>query len=104
MQVLGLDEIECFVALCSDPQTREALKALVFEIKHHNWANEEALLNDYPQAELCELPKVRFLLANNTVLVEGVIHFKTGVLLFTKCSEHSNRRRDSGNHTEWEAA
>lgn len=104
MQVLGLDEIECFLAGCSDPHTREALKALVFELKHRTWPDAEALMNDYPQAELCELPKARFRLANNTVLIEGMIHFESGVLLLKKCIEHRDRRPDSGDHTEWEAA
>ena len=104
MQVLGLDEIECFLSDCTNPQTREALRALVFELKHRVWPDAEALMNYYPQAELCELPKARFRLANNTVLVEGVIHFGSGVLLLRKCIEHRDRRLDSGDHTEWEAA
>ena len=104
MQVLGLDEIECFLAGCSDLQTREALKAFVFELKHRVWPDAEALMYDYPQAELCELPKARFRLANNKVLIEGVIHFGSGVMLLCKCIEHRSRRPDSGNQTEWEAA
>lgn len=104
MQVLGLDEIECFLADCGDLQTREALKAFVFELKHRVWPDAEALMNDYPQAELCELPKARFRLANNTVLIEGMIHFGSGVLLLCNCIEHRSRRPDSGDHTEWEAA
>lgn len=104
MQVLGLDEIECFLADCSDPHTREALKALVFELKHRTWANAEAFMNDYPQAELCELPKARFQLANNTVQIEGVIHFESGVLLLRRCIEHRDRHPDSEDQTEWEAA
>ncbi len=104
MQVLGLDEIVCFLAGCTDQQTRETLMAMVFELKHRDWPDAEALINDYPQAELCELPKVRFRLANNSVLIEGVIHFESGVLLLLKCIEHRDRRPDSGNQTEWEAA
>jgi len=104
MQVLGLDEIECFLADSTDQQTCEALKAFVFELKHRDWPEAEALMNDYPQAELCELPKARFRLANNTVLVEGVIHFESGVLLLRKCIEHRDQRPDSGDQTEWEAA
>lgn len=104
MQVLGLDEIEDFLATCSDSRTREDLNAFVFELKHRNWPDAGALLNDYPQAELCELPKARFRLASNRVLIEGVIHFECGVLLLKKCCEHRDRRPDSGDHTEWEAA
>lgn len=104
MQVLGLDEIECFLANCRDPCICEPLKALVFELKHRNWPDAAALMNDYPQAELCDLPKVRFRLADNTVLVEGVIHFESGVLLLRKCIEHRDQRPDSGDHTDWEAA
>lgn len=104
MQVLGLDEIECFLTGCTHQKTREALKALVFELKHCHWPCAEEFMNDYPQAELCELPKVRFRLANNTVLVEGMIHFESSVLLLQKCIEHHKRHPDSGDHTEWEAA
>tara|TARA_R110002051_G_scaffold45702_2_gene92199 strand:+ start:5894 stop:6208 length:315 start_codon:yes stop_codon:yes gene_type:complete len=104
MQVLGLDEIECFLAGCGDPHACEALKAFVFELKHRNWPDVGALVNDYPQAELSELPTVSFRLSNNTVLVQGLVHFESGVLLLKKCIEHRNRRPNSGDHTEWEAA
>ena len=104
MQILGLDNIESYLAVCADPRTREALKAFVFELKHCRWQNEEALMNDYPQAELCELPKARFRLASNTVLIEGIIHFNSGVLLILTCCGNRDRRPDSGDQPVWEAA
>ena len=104
MKVLGLDNIESFLAVCTDRQNREVLSAFVHELKHYRWANAEALLKDYPQAELGELPKARFRLASNTILIEGIIHFDSGVLLLKKCCENRDRRPDSRDHTEWEAA
>ena len=104
MKVLGLDNIERFLAVCADRQRREVLTAFVYELKHHHWADPETLVNDYPQAELGELPKARFRLADNTLLIEALIHFESGVLLLTNCVENSHRRSGSGDQTEWEAA
>ena len=104
MKVLGLDEVDNFLAVCIDRRSQDAVKAFVYELKYRRWADAEALLNDYPQAELGELPKARFRLASNTVFIEGMVHFDSGVLLLTKCSQHRSRRPDSGDHSEWEAA
>jgi len=104
VKVLGLDKIESFLAESADQSLRELLNAFVYELRHHHWANAEALFNDYPQAELGKLPKARFRLASDTILIEGVIHFDSSVLLITRCCKTSGRQPDSGDHTEWEAA
>ena len=104
MKVLGLDKVEGFLADCTDRHRCDLLIAFVYELQHRNWLNTNAFENDYPQSELTELPKARFRLANNTLLVEAVIHFESEVVLLTKCFEKRHRHSDSGDQTEWEAA
>lgn len=104
MQVCGQDEIQRFIANCDQEPACEGARALLYELKNGDWENLEAFQDDYPLADFSELPKVRFLLADNTILVECITCFSRGILLIVGCRGRDVDRSDNPNRTGREAA
>ncbi|PHS07251.1 MAG: hypothetical protein COA78_13555 [Blastopirellula sp.] len=104
MRVCGQDEIQQFIANCDHAAACEDARALLYELTNGDWANLEAFQDDYPLADFNELPKVRFLLADSTILVECITCFDRGILLVVGCQRRDTHRSDNQNRTDREAA
>ena len=85
MHVVGNDQIEAFLASRADCQSRDALKALAFELAKRTWKDPTSMARDYPSVSFRALPKVAFNLSPCSVTVDCHIDFCTGTVLIECC-------------------
>ena len=85
MHLVGVDEIDAFLAGRTDCQLSDALRAFAFEFANRNWPNVASMERDYPSVFFGTLPQVSFVLSPCSVTVDCHIDFRTGTVLIECC-------------------
>ena len=85
MHVVGLDQIDTFLAGRARCQASGALRALAFELAKRTWKEPADMSRDYPSISFRHLPKVVFNLTPCAVTVDCQIDFRTGTVLVECC-------------------
>jgi hypothetical protein len=79
MRLLGQVEVAAFVR--HHPDETEVLAAWLNEVRHHGWANSDALMADFRSAEAHQPPYAVFRLGPTPVFVETIVDYRNGVIL-----------------------
>lgn len=85
MHLVGLDQIDAFLAGRPDCLSNDALRAFAFELANRNWPNATSMARDYPSVSFGTLPQVAFVLSPCSVTVDCHIDFRTGTVLIECC-------------------
>lgn len=94
MHVVGLDEVDAFIASRMDCHASEALRALVSELAVQTWKDASSMARDYPSATFNGAQQVAFNLAPCSIAVDCVVDFRTGALLIECCRPNICRNDD----------
>lgn len=98
--VVGKDVIAEFYTVSSFESYNEQIKAFLSELQNKRWKDPTALREDFLHIEFNEISNVKFLLAENKVVIEGTINFDNGILLIKKCSEAVEQNKNIQTHTD----
>jgi len=91
MRVLGQLEVAEFVR--GHPEEADLLRAWLSEVRHHRWANSQALKADFRSVEANQPTRAVFRLGPKPIVVETIIDFRNGVVLLVTLSVSDVMRR-----------
>jgi hypothetical protein len=104
MRVVGLDQIDAFLASRADCRTSDALKAFIIELGKRTWKDAPSMARDYPLASFHMLPEVLFHLTPCAVTVGCHIDFLTSTVLIECCKPGTCRGESQCRTTRKNAA